>query len=195
MIKDSDELERACVGGITNPVVPVDQIAPTLVNNAGAHQSITGDAMSLMSERDGYKQAYETLSTEVGRLRMLAGPARVRSPGEAGQGIGKPSIMVVSLPKSGTVYTGAALAMTLGYDYAGRPLTSGTFPKDIVWPEIAQDFAKGGMVCTSHLQAEQRNLTLLQRAGITRGVLLVRDLRSALFSWFHYYIKANLHCR
>ena len=96
-----------------------------------AYDTLNAEVGALRSDCDGYKRSYETLNAEVGRLRPLAGPAMVRTPAEARRGAGKPSILLVALPKSGTVFVGASLAMTLDYDYAGRPLTSGGFPKDV----------------------------------------------------------------
>jgi hypothetical protein len=143
-----------------------------------------GQISSLTAERDGYQNAYETIAKDVGHLRSTAAPVtRHRTRQDAGHG--KPSIFLVTLPKSGTVYVSHSLSQSLGYDHTATLVTP-TFPKNIVWGEMLVDFAKGGMVSASHMQPDAENIRLLKSAGVTRGVLHLRDPRAALQSWIHF---------
>lgn len=162
------------------------------------------DLAQLMQERDGYRNAYETLNAEIGQLRseregyrnafhwveqrfnylrMVAAPYCREAIAE--HLVGKPSIFVITLPKSGTVYILNSLRQTLGYDQTAVLVTP-TFPKNIVWRAMADDFMRGGMVSLSHMQPDAENLRILKEAGIRKCVVHVRDPRAALASWFHF---------
>ncbi|MGV8996872.1 MAG: sulfotransferase domain-containing protein [Parvibaculaceae bacterium] len=135
-------------------------------------------------ERDGYKGAYETLGAEIGYLRQVAAPI-LRHDLDLAAAKNKPSIFVVTLPKSGTVHIGHTIRQSLGYDFTNTLVTP-TFPKNIVWPTMAADFQRGSMVSVSHMQADDENLSVLKRVGISKIVVHVRDPRAALLSWAHF---------
>ncbi|MGI0016091.1 MAG: sulfotransferase domain-containing protein, partial [Nitrososphaera sp.] len=153
----------------------------------------------------GYRKAYLTLSEELGILRQIAAPiVRNQSPvdpdffGRIGiwaeqvkqtSKVEKPSIFLVTLPKSATVFVGHSIAQTLEYDITSTLVTP-TFPKNIIWGPMLLDFLRGGMVSASHLQPDDTNLTLLKRTGVKQIVLHIRDPRAALLSWAHFVIKA-----
>lgn len=148
-----------------------------------AYEQLNAEVGTLRAERDGYKNAFETIEPRYNHLRMVAAPV-VRenlAPSQAD----KPSIFVVTLPKSGTMFIGHSLRETLGYDYTGVLVTP-TFPKNIVWQAMARDFARGGMVSVSHMQPDAENLAVLKEAGIRKCLLHVRDPRAALASWYHF---------
>ncbi|MEF2550252.1 hypothetical protein VQ042_02615 [Aurantimonas sp. A2-1-M11] len=137
----------------------------------------------LRSEREGYRSAYEEVQPRLNYLRMVTGPV---SREEIDPSLmGKPSIMVVTLPKSGTVYITQALRQSLGYDFTSVMVTP-TFPKNIVWESMAVDFAKGGMVSASHMEPDVANLAALKYAGIDKAVVHFRDRARPLQAGFTF---------
>lgn len=138
---------------------------------------------SLQRVLDGYRGAYENVYPRYNYLRSVAAPI-IREEVEETK-LQKPSIFVVTLPKSGTVFISHSLRQTLGYDYTSVMVTP-TFPKNIVWPAMAADFMRGGMVSVSHMQPDTENLNALKRAGIVKGVVHMRDPRAALSSWLNF---------
>jgi hypothetical protein len=136
----------------------------------------------LLAERDGYKRAYEITATDLGLMRSTAAPW-VRPDGQPIPD--GPSIFVVTLPKSGTVYIGQSLRLSLGYDFTNTMVTPTPF-KNLVWPTMAWDFQRGGMISVSHMQSDSANITSIKRAGITKGVINIRDPRAAMHSWQHF---------
>ncbi|WP_040325597.1 sulfotransferase domain-containing protein [Aurantimonas manganoxydans] len=149
----------------------------------GAYEQLASEVGMLRSERDGYKGAYEQVEPRFNYLRMVAGP--VTREEVAPTLVGKPSIFIVTLPKSGTVYIAHTLRQSLEYDFTSVMVTP-TFPKNIVWESMAVDFVKGGMVSASHMAPDAINLAALKDAGIRKAVLHFRDPRAALASWFHF---------
>lgn len=151
--------------------------------------SLRDESIQLRAERDGYKGAYEILNSEIGTMRMVAAPM-LRQQLDVEAAKGKPSIFVVTLPKSGTVHIGHTLRQSLGYDFTSTLVTS-TYPKNVVWQTMAADFQRGAMVSVSHMQPDEANLHVLKRVGIRKIVVHVRDPRAALLSWFHF--RATIH--
>lgn len=98
-----------------------------------------------------------------------------------------PSIMVASLPKSGTGHIKGTLARTLPTYRAGRSMGVSTFPKSIFWRVMLADFQRGGMIAVAHYQGDKANLRQLRSFGITKAVLHTRDPRACLWSWSHHY--------
>jgi predicted nuclease with TOPRIM domain len=94
-----------------------------------------------------------------------------------------PSIMVVSIPKSGTVFTRTMLMRGLGL----QPLTVsvGAFPHYSLDVRKLRRFQEGGVIVSSHLDASAENLQFLS-AFVNRWVVHVRDPRSVLLSWVHH---------
>jgi hypothetical protein len=60
---------------------------------------------------------------------------------------------------------------------------------------MAHDFLRGGMISSSHLQADEFNIRMMKDIGITRGVLQFRDPRAALYSEFHYFVDHEMYRR
>lgn len=165
---------------------------------------------NLVGLYQGYRQAYLTNAEELGYLRQTAAPVirkqNASAPSEqtpeflgriglwfdqpkAPEKAERPSIFLVTLPKSATVFIGHSLVKTLGYDFTSTLVTP-TFPKNIIWGAMLLDFLKGGMVSASHLQPDTTNLNLLSRCGVDRIVLHIRDPRAALLSWAHFVMKS-----
>lgn len=97
----------------------------------------------------------------------------------------RPSVIVATLPRSGTHYIRGAIVNTLRYD-RGRSLASGTFPKATTVPHMLTDAAKGRLCYVGHLTGSSDNMTAFKNAGINRIVLHVRDPRASLYSWSHF---------
>lgn len=135
----------------------------------------------------GYKRSYEKLQAEIGQFRSTTAPY-VRPEEQAERHRDEPSIFLVTLPKSATVHIGHSIAQSLRYNHT-HTLVTPTFPKNIVWPEMARDFVRGGMISASHMEADSRNLIILRQSNVRRIVLHVRDPRAALLSWVHFMAK------
>ncbi|MEQ8345372.1 MAG: glycosyltransferase family 2 protein [Sneathiellaceae bacterium] len=94
---------------------------------------------------------------------------------------GVPPIMLVSLPKSGSVYLQNGLITLLRVPHLRISLSR--FPNDYPVGEALRLFAEGGAVAQSHLDASTANLDALAAAGIQRIHVHVRDPRQASVSW------------
>lgn len=94
-----------------------------------------------------------------------------------------PSIMLVAIPKSGSVFTRTMLGRGLGL----HPLTvsAGAFPHYSLDARRLQKFQRGGVIVSNHLDASAENLQFLS-AFVDRWVVHVRDPRSVLLSWVHH---------
>jgi hypothetical protein len=94
-----------------------------------------------------------------------------------------PSILVVSIPKSGTIYTQRLLTEAIGH----RPfsISLGYFPQDLVDYARLPEFVAGGCICSTHLDASRPNLDRLSRF-VDRWVVHMRDPRSVVLSWTHH---------
>ena len=116
------------------------------------------------------------LERELARARRRL--ARIRSHVRAA-----PSILFVSIPKSGTVFTREMLARGVGLEVAS--LATGSFPRYAINLQALERFRHGGMVAAEHCDASPENLQLLG-AFLERWVVHVRDPRSVLLSWVHH---------
>ena len=138
----------------------------------------------MLSALTGFTRANRAAATELGYMRVNAAP--VYRPAERrAEAKGQPSVFLATLPKSGTIFISHSLRQTLGYDHTGTMVTP-TFPKNVIWPRMLEDFSDGGMVSASHLQPDEENVALLRQAKITKGVLHIRDPRPALYSWINF---------
>lgn len=148
-----------------------------------AYEILNAEVGHIRSERDGYRNAYRAVDERYSYLRAVAAPI-VRETVRP-EIAGKPSVFVVTLPKSGTVFISHSLRSTLDYDFTSVLVTP-TFPKNIVWQAMADDFMRGGLVSASHMQPDAENLSVLRQAGVRKCLLHVRDPRAALASWYHF---------
>lgn len=93
------------------------------------------------------------------------------------------SILVISIPKSGTVYINRMLSLGLrmpsvsvGLDY---------FPNDLADYRKVEAFASGGYVASAHFSASEQNLRILG-SNLDRWVVHIRDPRSVVLSLTHH---------
>jgi len=94
-------------------------------------------------------------------------------------------IVLVSMPKSATVFITQALEQTAAM--AGHPLSApGPFPLDIEAEALWYFRETPNLIGTTHAQGTARNTSLLRQAGVDRVVVLYRDPRDAMLSWWHH---------
>jgi hypothetical protein len=94
-----------------------------------------------------------------------------------------PSILVVTIPKSGTVFTNRMLSRGLSLDPAS--VSFGYFPHYLVDIRELLSFIKGGKVASAHFDPSPVNVQALT-AFVTKWVVHIRDPRSVVLSWVHH---------
>lgn len=94
-----------------------------------------------------------------------------------------PSILVVSIPKSGTVFTNLMLSRGLALEPAS--ISFGYFPHYLVDIPKLPSFVEGGSVAAAHFEPSPVNLQSLTYF-IKKWVVHVRDPRSVVLSWVHH---------
>lgn len=98
---------------------------------------------------------------------------------------GLPSLLLVTLPKSGSIFIWTTFSASLRMPMFRVALTQSLLEETIV-PPLLRVFAKGGMTAQHHLYPSAENIAALKDAGLTRFVLHFRDPRQAAVSWWHY---------
>ena len=100
-----------------------------------------------------------------------------------------PSILLITLPKSGSMYICNSLMGQCGL----RPVITGdhTFPFAPIYADKLKKFALGCAIDQAHYMPTTKNLSLLKEEGILKLVVHFRDPRQALLSWVHYVDKLN----
>ncbi|OQA34721.1 MAG: Sulfotransferase domain protein [Betaproteobacteria bacterium ADurb.Bin341] len=190
--------------GMDNCIQTVNQIL--VDEKVASEQDLASKIGNLVGLYQGYKQAYHAAAEELGVLRTTSAPVIRKdsasqivktSPDflgriglwfdqtETKKVVERPSIFLVTLPKSGTIFISHSLRQTLGYDYTSTLVTP-TFPKNIVWGSMLLDFTRGEMIAASHMQPDKTNLEILSRSGVSRIVLHIRDPRAVLLSWAYF---------
>lgn len=145
---------------------------------------------TLKTNLQGYKSSYQKVLEEKNNMRMTCAPIRRTSDEVIGRE-GKPSIFLVTLPKSGTVYIGHTIRFSLDYWHTSTICTP-KFPVNLLWPEMMADFERGGMVAATHMQPNEDNLSTF-KVSQNRLALHLRDPRAALLSM--YYFRRKNHER
>lgn len=97
---------------------------------------------------------------------------------------GVPPLLFNALPKSASTHIGRSLQRGLKAPSCSIGLS--LFPKEYLVPNWLALFSRGGAVCAQHIDARPENLCTLERYGLTRIVIHVRDPRQAILSWTHY---------
>jgi hypothetical protein len=78
-------------------------------NASNVDHTDSDEITQLRIDHDGYKHAYETVAAELGNLRMTAAPVLRNNVDEAALK-DRPSVFVVTLPKSAPVHMGIRLS-------------------------------------------------------------------------------------
>ena len=94
-----------------------------------------------------------------------------------------PSILVVTIPKSGTVFTNLMLSRRLALEPAS--ISFGYFPHYLVDVRTLPSFVAGGSVASAHFEPSPVNLQSLSYF-VKKWVVHVRDPRSVVLSWVHH---------
>jgi len=97
---------------------------------------------------------------------------------------GHPSILINCLPKSAS--TSISNLIQNKFDMPACNIGLSFFPDEVLIPTWLAAFKRGGAVCVQHVDASDENLATLERFGITRVVIHVRDPRQAILSWTYY---------
>jgi hypothetical protein len=113
------------------------------------------------------------------RLGMSSVPVSLPAPQQKPH----PSILIVTIPKSGTIYTSQLLAG--GLDLTAAALSAGCFPRYTIDIEKIATFAGGGQLAMTHCDGCAENLHILS-GFLDRWVVHIRDPRSVLLSWVHH---------
>jgi hypothetical protein len=110
--------------------------------------------------------------------RLLHHAAQFAFPG---RGEPLPPVLMVALPKSGSIFLQRALRRTLRvpvHHIASAGMSGATFRH----ADLCR-FERGNVVCREHLQPRAFTLKVLAKHGVRRAVLHVRDPRAAIVSW------------
>ena len=99
-----------------------------------------------------------------------------------------PGMLIVSIPKSGTVYINQLLSR--GLDVPSVSAGLNYFPCDLADIAGIELLARGGCVAPSHLPPTSQNLRILETM-LDRWVVHIRDPRSVVVSLAHHF--ARLH--
>jgi Sulfotransferase domain len=109
------------------------------------------------------------------------GPFRARRRYRRGAEL--PSILVVTVPKSGTVFTNLTLSRGLSLEPVS--VSFGYFPHYLVDIPKLSSFVEGGKVASAHFDPSPVNLQSLTYF-VKKWVVHVRDPRSVVLSWVHH---------
>ncbi|QIG51356.1 hypothetical protein G5V57_28770 [Nordella sp. HKS 07] len=93
------------------------------------------------------------------------------------------SVLVVTMPKSGSLFLAKTLKRTL--DLKRIHVSPGYFPIDHADIRSMAQLSMGGFVAQSHLSACEINLNILSHY-CDKWILHLRDPRAALLSWTHH---------
>ncbi|MEP4379760.1 MAG: sulfotransferase domain-containing protein [Alphaproteobacteria bacterium] len=100
-------------------------------------------------------------------------------------------IVLVSMPKSATVFITRSLQLSAGLEEIqicnSGPLVQQISPQGL-WRFANAPSAIGGQ----HMPASDYNIEMLRQAGIERVTLLLRDPRDAVISWWHHLYRPDV---
>jgi hypothetical protein len=116
-------------------------------------------------------------------LTRLTRRFRVLRPAIRGSKGGAKSILLNTMPKSGSVYMARSLAAILGFDI--RCIGNQYALIDQINVPVARMISSGGYVSQNHLSPALENLQIIQHFGL-KMVLHLRDPRQALLSWIYH---------
>jgi hypothetical protein len=116
--------------------------------------------------------------TEGFTLRRLEWLARYANPG---RGVPLPAVVMVALPKSGSIFIQRALRRTLRVPI--RHLSTGGMMGSSLELHGLERFEKGNIVLREHFQPRPFLVNTMAAFGIRKIVLHLRDPRAAIVSW------------
>lgn len=93
------------------------------------------------------------------------------------------SVLIVTIPKSGSVYMRTMLQNGLGL--VPHILSNQYFPRDQLHLDAMSKFAEGGLCVSAHIDPSAENLQILD-AFVPKWIVHFRDPRSVLLSWVHH---------
>lgn len=98
----------------------------------------------------------------------------------------RPSVAIISIPKSGTVYLNNLICKSFGL--ISKNITNAYFPRDNFDVALTDEFSRGGFFNSSHADSSDLNLQILDEFGM-KFVVHLRDPRSVLISWVNHIRK------
>jgi hypothetical protein len=96
------------------------------------------------------------------------------------------SILMVTIPKSGTVYLRNMFEKRLGL--APYIMSNQYFPRDQLYLDAIDRFTRGGLYVSAHIDPSAENLQILD-VFVPKWVVHFRDPRSVLLSWVHHVMR------
>ena len=136
-------------------------------------------------ERDILSRRLDTALMEKRQVEM-----RLEESGAAAEEVGEdagedrlPSLLITTMPKSGTYYLSSLLSAGLGLSQ--MIVSNQYFPYDVIYQPKLRRFVRGGRVSQDHFDAGKINVELIARHA-ERIVVHLRDPRQALLSHVHY---------
>jgi hypothetical protein len=98
---------------------------------------------------------------------------------------GVPSMMINTLPKTGSMYVAAKLSKGLNLTVVPLSVQRTSLAEHVVetW---AKHFSKGGCISQEHIDPTAENIRRLKENGVNRIVVNLRDPRQALLSMVHH---------
>lgn len=146
-------------------------------------------AETLARERDIFSRRLDAALTEKRELELrleekAAAEKITEDVTEAADEQGAPpSLLITTMPKSGTYYLSNLLAT--GLDLSPMIVSNQYFPYDVIYQPKLRRFLRGGRVSQDHFDAGKINVELVAR-HTERIVVHLRDPRQALLSHVHY---------
>lgn len=102
-------------------------------------------------------------------------------------------LIVISLPKSGTVFIQRVFEASLGATHFRLSPPGGSLTYELQ-ESVAEALKEkdGPVLAGDHLPASENNLRLLASIGIRRIAVIVRDPRDAIVSWWHHLEREDI---
>lgn len=101
-----------------------------------------------------------------------------------------PSILINTMPKSGTIYIRGRLSEGLNMPFCQLTLAP-IYNHPI--PSWLNSFISGGAIATEHFALDKKTKILFENAGLRNIIIHVRDPREAALSLYHFHNKQSLY--
>src|SRR5205085_6127500 len=101
-------------------------------------------------------------------------------------------LVIISLPTSATVYCLRSIEATLSAVHCPITCPFGNIRDDIIARDLFHFVEQPCAMACEHIPANRRNLRLLAAAGIRRIVVMVRDPRDAVVSWWRHLERTDI---